>query len=75
MDCYCGGIHSKHKVGDAGCFRARALEPVRKVGGSKWVVGKETVTETTLFMQRRYHQHHCGKWSKPCVGDASCNSM
>lgn len=76
MNCHCGGVFCDHNVGDTGCLREIVKVAPRKVSwpGDRWYIGKTTITGATLREQRMYHQHDCGRWSRP-KGGVSVNSL
>ena len=70
-------METEHYIGDGRCYREVIKHPPpRKISCEKdrWLVQGDVITGTTLREQRLYHQHTCGKWSRP-VGGISENSI
>jgi len=67
--CHCGtATHTPHDTGRDGCQRIMAAPPKpapdNKKYGKMWEVDGRVITDHTLRLQRGYHQHECGCWSR-----------
>lgn len=68
MQCNCGGIEEKHRVGEEACLREQVPVNPRPFPPfeDKWIMEDDVViTGTTLREQRGYHRHNDGNWSRP----------